>query len=78
MTWLDRAACQGLPLAESERLFFSAHWGDRLQGLRLCEGCPVQADCLAAAVRFEDHEPARYRAGTWGGLTPNARAAVIA
>lgn len=38
--------------------------------------CPVQVECLEFALEMESELSVRYRAGIWGGLTPEERAAV--
>jgi len=59
--WQQQAACRGRPAS----IFFPAR-GDQV-GLavarRVCAGCPVRTECLAAALRLGDGF------GVWGGLT---------
>lgn len=40
----------------------------------ICESCPVQRECLSAAMRAEGSANALGRYGIWGGLTPQERA----
>lgn len=51
-----------------------ARWGFALSVCR--EDCPVIAECLEFVMRMEASTSARFRAGVWGGLTPEARAAL--
>ena len=41
------------------------------QARKVCDGCPVNDECLAEAMRFEGQDSAR--AGMWGGFTPDER-----
>ena len=43
--------------------WFPGQGGDIEAALAVCAGCPVRADCLAAADAF----------GIWGGLSAKAR-----
>ena len=45
-------------------------------GAVVCNGCPVQAECLAEAMRHEGTVSAKGRHGVWGGLTPAERYAL--
>ena len=71
MSWWESAACQGMPL----ELFF----GSDRQGMRpvappVCWACPVQQQCLEAAIAEEAGQPRRLpRHGIRGGLTPCER-----
>lgn len=38
---------------------------------RICDACPVKAQCLQVAM--DNEKTARYRWGIWGGLTPAER-----
>ena len=42
--------------------------------IRICGDCPVQAQCLHAAMRLEQGMGRKSRFGIWGGLTPTQRA----
>jgi hypothetical protein len=44
----------------------------------LCNGCPVIAECLEQALRFEAGFPSGGRAGIWGGTTPAERVDIAA
>lgn len=69
--WRDHAACSGLgdmflPRNESN--------ADSTEPKRICAACPVQQQCLAAAMREEGSVDQFRRAGVRGGLTPAERA----
>lgn len=72
MTDLRNGACVGLPLEQSEALFFGESWAERLEGIRMCNACPVVGLCLDAALALE-HAGERHRSGTWGGLIAKDR-----
>ena len=64
--WRELAACAG----REDNLFFPVNEGERsLVGAAkaVCEGCPVQAECLAYAIETGQNE------GIWGGLTSTER-----
>ena len=42
--------------------------------IRICGDCPVQTQCLHAAMRLEQGMGLKSRFGIWGGLTPTQRA----
>ena len=42
--------------------------------IRICGDCPVQAQCLHAAMRLEQGMGRTSRFGIWGGLTHTQRA----
>jgi hypothetical protein len=44
----------------------------------VCVRCPVRPACLEDAMAREGHSDRHNRAGIWGGLTPNQRAALAA
>ena len=50
----------------------------RHAAVRICHDCPVQAQCLHAAMRLEQGMGRTSRFGIWGGLTPTQRAAMDA
>lgn len=57
MTWQDDAACQGM----GPELFYPSSWGwTPTEGLAVCAGCEVRAEC-AEAGRSEP-------CGIWGGV----------
>lgn len=58
--WRLHARCRD-GAASLTALFFSEDLGDIARAKSFCAGCPVQADCLAAALRRA--EPW----GVWGG-----------
>lgn len=72
--WHTRAACAG----HNPNLWFPDPGGPgRAQTRRakaICHTCPVQTDCLAAAMAAEGALVAARRGGVWGGLTPEERA----
>ncbi len=62
-TWSDSALCRSLP----PDLFFSEDLADVVAAKKVCFECPVQEECLDAAVRNgEDH-------GIWGGVGQEGR-----
>lgn len=64
--WRQQAACAGADVA----LFEAAGKGlPPIEALRLCQGCPVRGDCLAAALAL----PEQADALVWGGTTFNHR-----
>ncbi|MGW2580816.1 WhiB family transcriptional regulator [Streptomyces virginiae] len=65
-SWYDLAACRNRP-AE-----FAA---DEAAAKGICAGCPVTAECLAAALQEEGTAAPAYRADIRGGLDPHERAA---
>ena len=64
--WHHHAACAGWPTD----LWFPTK-GSTVDPavLRICRQCPVQAECLDAAIR----EEGAIRYGVRGGLNPNQR-----
>lgn len=74
--WTEDAACIGIPT----NMFFAekeyGHNGNDHESKmvkEVCEGCPVKAECLAAALHYERNMGKNERAGIWGGLGPRAR-----
>jgi WhiB family redox-sensing transcriptional regulator len=65
-SWADAAACKSMPTA----LWFAPDDTSQRIALALCRGCPVRADCLAAAVAEEAGQP---RWGIRGGRTAAQR-----
>jgi WhiB family transcriptional regulator, redox-sensing transcriptional regulator len=63
VTWQDQAACQG---ADTDA-FYPEAGGLTETAERLCESCPVMAECLDWAL---DHSEVW---GTWGGLSERER-----
>ncbi len=66
----DRAACTD---GDPERWFPGPNTPQRdiAVVVAVCVGCPVRGDCLAFAVEHDE----RY--GIWGGLTAEARRALV-
>lgn len=71
---LDSAACVGVdpvvffPVSTSDSAYEDAR--------KVCAGCPIVRECLAAAMRSEtlaNGKPLVYRFGMFGGLTPRER-----
>lgn len=67
--WRDQAAC----LEVGYTIFFpegppSAVDAGNREAIRICQRCPVAAECLAHALERDE----RY--GIWGGKTPYERA----
>ena len=58
--WVQRAACIGV---DPELWFFvDSNSSERSQAIRICGGCEVKTQCLAAARKR------RERYGIWGGV----------
>jgi hypothetical protein len=66
-TWRSQAACLGMDTA----IWFPEDGQRNDQAKAICDGCPVEAECLAGAV--ERHEGA----GIFGGLTETERRPLI-
>jgi hypothetical protein len=60
--WQKSAACRG----QGSDIFFGSGRGAASRAMALCEGCPVAAECRAAAV-------ATGEVGVWGGTTAQQR-----
>lgn len=58
-----RAACEGVGWDP----FFG---GDEGEAKALCQGCPIQRDCLRYAVNA-------HEVGVWGGMTDEERRAMV-
>ncbi|MGH3666533.1 MAG: WhiB family transcriptional regulator [Egibacteraceae bacterium] len=65
--WRLLAACRGMDV----ELFYSTQESDNRTALRVCGGCPVRAQCFAAAM---DH---RESFGVWGGTLETQRRRVF-
>lgn len=63
--WTDGASCRG-----RSRLFFSEDRFSVALAVRICEGCPVRADCENDARSNEDPY---HRFGVLGGFTVSER-----
>ena len=69
--WRTRAACLG----RDPELFFP-HPADRDgedEAVAVCWQCPVEADCLADAMRLEKGLSVSNRWGIWGGFPAHER-----
>lgn len=66
---LEDGACVGKP---AHWWFPTANGGTYDRARRVCVTCPVQAPCLAQALRDEAGSLCN-RYGMWGGLTPPER-----
>ena len=61
--WHDRALC-----AQTDpEAFFPEKGGSTREAKKICEGCPVRAECLAYALAHDE------RFGIWGGLSERER-----
>lgn len=71
--WMDSANCVGMRVNE-----FYPPPGTQVSPMvrRICAECPVQAECLSAALSFERHEISAMH-GYRGGLTARARRQVL-
>jgi len=72
--WMLDAACRGL----DPDMFFPLKAGGPgvapyKEAKRVCDACPVRADCLAWAMDAEGFASKGYRFGMLGGLTPMER-----
>ena len=75
--WQTRAACLGT----DPSLFIPddhAPSHSYARGRAVCMGCPARQACLDDAMAREGRAAARYRAGLWGGLSPEQRANLAA
>lgn len=69
--WRHSALCaQADPEAWTSQSAARSHYR---QAKQICAVCPVRADCLEAALAFEQNMPAAQRVGMWGGQTPVQR-----
>lgn len=67
--WVDRAACVGAATSD----FYASKPGPALNRAKACcAGCPVTAECVAAAI-LEERGVEDQTLGYRGGLTANAR-----
>lgn len=66
LAWMARAACRG---ADTEAFFADVgHAAAVRVARRVCEACPVRAECLAYALELGE----LYH-GVFGGLSPDER-----
>lgn len=56
---------------------YTAQGREVAMAIKLCEGCPLQAACLAIALTFEHPGGKGQRHGIWGGLTPRRRGKIL-
>lgn len=61
--WRQRARCRGWDAEQ----FYPSRGGQLRQVLAACASCPVQAECLGAALALGEHH------GVWGGTSGAAR-----
>ncbi len=61
--WAAYASCR----SADPDLFFPATDGDVREAMRICSGCPVQAECADWALEMQ------LGYGIWGGLTERDR-----
>jgi WhiB family redox-sensing transcriptional regulator len=62
--WVDQALCATI----DPDLWFGEYGGNNYEAKKLCQGCPVRAQCL------EYGKDEKW--GVWGGLGPSARRAL--
>jgi WhiB family transcriptional regulator, redox-sensing transcriptional regulator len=75
-TWQGSAACAGM----NPEIFFPTGRRDSEKARRICKGCPVISECLAAALRVEIELPAADRysvSGVRGGVDGTARLRMV-
>jgi WhiB family redox-sensing transcriptional regulator len=65
--WAAYASCR----EADPDLFFPAEAGDATDALKICRGCPVQAECLDWALEM------RITYGVWGGATERDRRRIL-
>jgi WhiB family redox-sensing transcriptional regulator len=65
--WMERAKCRGAAPAE----FFPSDGTGVEAAARICEGCPVRAECLEYALRH------RIEHGVWGGASERERRRIL-
>jgi len=61
--WQKHAACRG---ADPD-LFYPGRGGDSTTAKKICDTCPVAAECLQHAIEIGE------RSGIWGGLSERQR-----
>ncbi len=64
--WRNRAKCNGLSVAESNRLFFVDRGGKTGPADKFCESCPVRNSCLNYAILYNED-------GFWAGTSEKER-----
>lgn len=70
--WMELAWCASSPWSAPE---YDKDNATRDEAADMCAGCPVMAQCLAAALEEEGEVSARHRYGVRGGLNRHDRAA---
>jgi len=73
-TWRDHAACRSAGAAPFFPDEDGAHSYSRARSV--CAGCTVRDACLDDVMAREGDADHADRAGLWGGLSPNQRAAL--
>ena len=73
LNWMQRAACRG----QNPDWWFQENGKthDALRAVKICQVCPVKAECLADALVRERTNGDRW--GIWGGLTATERAELV-
>lgn len=64
--WLD-AECRGLTTAQRDKIFFPGRGDLTAPAKRICEVCPVSAECLEWAMTVPEKH------GIWGGKSERER-----
>lgn len=71
--WEEAAACRGA----AADTWYPTSGESRLLAVKICRSyCPVQEECLGAAMRYERGASVERRFGIWGGRTPGERLAL--
>ena len=78
VAWMDRGACVGV-----DPEYFYPKKADSPKVIEraksFCDACPVQRECLEAALLHEAHASGpQHRHGIVGGMTPNERTKYVA
>ena len=63
LPWADEAKC----LTAEPDTFFPEKGGSTREAKRICDGCPVTAECLEYALANDE------RFGIWGGMSERER-----
>ena len=63
LPWADQAAC----LVAEPDTFFPEKGGSTREAKRICNDCPVKAECLEYALENDE------RFGIWGGMSERER-----
>jgi hypothetical protein len=62
----DQCAGKGMPITT----FYPQHVGQADDARRICRRCPVKAECLAYALKYNERD------GVWGGTSVRERRAL--